>query len=490
LLKKLLPLLFLTVILTWLPNLAHAQGTDDSPFVVDWQELKTENFIIVYAESVTIEGESIECPACGVEAAQYYAAFIDDIYADLSPIFEVELPTPLNLRLFPTEESYFQVNPLARNSGGIIAHTPNSREEIAIALPRTEGLTDKELVNNVRHEMTHLFGSFLSDGKLNTGFQEGIAQYLEAPGSITEHKQALLRQAFEQDRILTWAQLDDAQQFYSDSRVAYPQALSIVSFLIDNHGLSSFLEFIKTTAEEPGYRSALEATYGKPADELETEWLNYLPKYFDGRWRINTIYAYDLSRVTELVNKGAYTDAQAELTEIVALLETTDQADTLSRAESLLARAHQGQTANVLADETRQALQAGNYPLTIQKGQAAIAAYQKLEYQARIPEIQLYIHQAETGQRALNKLNHAEELLDSLHFFEAEREIFAATVLLQALDNQTAAQQGVELLRQSARRKSMVAYALLAVGTAILLFNGLRRLFNRLTANPLEVEFT
>ena len=495
--RKFLIPIFLTFILTWLFNPlpisplttpAFAQESDGPAPVIDWQELQTKNFIIVYAESVAVEGVAVEC-ICGIEPAEQYAAFVDQVYVDLAEVFEVELNTPINLRLFPTEESYFQINPLAESMSSVMAHT-NARQEVAIALPRTQDMAQKDLVNNFRHEMTHLFASYLSDDKLNTGFQEGIAQYLEAPDDQTEGKQALLNQAFDQNRLLSWAELDDRQQLYSDPQVTYPQVLSIVSFLIDRYGFSTFLEFIKVSAEEPGYRSALEAAYGKPADDLEAEWLSYLPKYFDGRWRINAVYAYDLSRVTELVDKGAYTAAEAELNETIALLETTDQIDTLTEAESLLARAHKGQTAGALADEARLALQAGNYPVAIEKGNAAIAAYQQLGYQERIPEIEVHVHRARIGQEALNQLDRGEQLLDSFHFLEAERTIYEATVLLQSLDNQAAAQRGIELLHQSARRKSMLAYALLGIGLAILLFNGLRRVYNRLSASPIEVEFS
>jgi hypothetical protein len=208
------------------------------------------------------------------------------------------------------------------------------------------------------------------------------------------------------------------------------------------------------------------------------------------RWQINALYAYDLTRVTQLVERGAYTDAATELTDIIALLETTDQAERLAEAESLLARAHQGQAAGALADETRLALEANDYGLTIEKGQSAIAAYEALAYRDRIPELQLYVQHAQVGQAALNQLNHGEQLLNSLNFFEAESEIYEATILLQSLQNETAAQRGQELLNQSASKQSLLAYAVLIVGLAILLFNGLRRIIIRFTANPLEVEFT
>ena len=117
-----------------------------------------------------------------------------------------------------------------------------------------------------------------------------------------------------------------------------------------------------------------------------------------------------------------------------------------------------------MADETRQAIQANDYELTVTKGNAAIAAYEELEFRDRIPEIQAYIHRAEVGLEAIEQLQQGEALLDSFRFFEAEEQIHDATVMLQSLDNQTAAQRGTELLTESVRRQSFVAYGMLIVG--------------------------
>ncbi len=473
----------------WFPNVAYAQEPAGRSDLIDWQELKTEKFTIVYADRVVVSGIDVDC-VCGIKQAEFYAEFIDHVYEDLVVVFGTELGSAVNLRLFPTEESYYQVNPLAERLTGVIAHALNSREEIAIALPRTVPLTNEELVNNIRHEMAHLFASLLSDGKLTAGFQEGVAQYLEKPTDAAGQEPALLRQASEQGRLLTWAELDQAQRVYSDPQVAYPQSLSIVSFLMDRYGLITFAKFLEATATEPGYRSALEVAYSKSADELEVEWLAYLPEYFDGRWQINAIYAFDLSDVTQLVDKAAYSAAEAQLTEIITLLEATDQVETLAQAEALLVRAHQGRTAGAMADEARSALQFGNYPLAIERGNAALTAYEALNYRERIPEIQNYIYRAEIGLQALNQLDEGERLLTSLRFFESETEIREATAVLQTLGNQPAAQRGETLLVESAEQQKLLVYIVLAVAGLMVIFNGLRRIFNRFLAEPLEVEFT
>ena len=70
--RKFLVLLLPSLFLMWLPGPAYAQGPDSEAAFIDWQELKTEKFIIVYADSV-FGVANFDC-ACGIEEAQRYAA--------------------------------------------------------------------------------------------------------------------------------------------------------------------------------------------------------------------------------------------------------------------------------------------------------------------------------------------------------------------------------------------------------------------------------
>lgn len=487
---------FVTILLALLLSVfatpVYAQGPfgpvpEDS--LIDWRELETEKFIIVYAESV--EGPTgIGC-ACGIEEAQVYAGFIDEVYDDLVDIFDIELTTPINLRLFPTEESYYEVNPIAERLTGVVAHAMNSREEIAIALPRTRPLTEEDIINNLRHELTHLFASLLSDGNLTAGFQEGIAQYVEKPNERSQTDPSLLQQAYDQGRLLTWDQLDSSANVFGDPQVAYPQALSIAAFLIDQYGFAKFIDFIAANADQPGYRSALEATYEKSATELEAEWLAYLPDYFAGRWQVNAIYEYDLSRVVNLVENGAFSDAETELSDITDLLHTTEQIETLDRAEQLLSRARQGKAAGLLADEAREAFQGADYARAIAKSNEALAAYQSIDYRVRQAELQVYIQRAELGQQALDQLTKAEAEIGPLSFFAADQEIYEATAMLQALGNQAGQARGLALLEQSSRQQSLAGYGLLGLGGLVVAYNMGRRIWiYRRPAQPLEMEYT
>ncbi len=504
--KKLIILLLLLLMPYLYPREYSVQAQEPEPTenqpsqelpLIDWQELKTEHFIIVYAAGLHSEQSlPLECDFCGVAEAERYATFIDGMVQELTAIFwnlkasfEIPIDAPINLRLFPTEESYTIVNPLAKFIPGATAHASSERNEIAVAVSRTAELNEIQFINNIRHELTHLLVSHLSNNKLNIGFQEGIAQYLEKPAQDSGNAPALLQLAVEQNRLMSWDELNDSQAVYANSQIAYPESLSIVSFLIDSYSLPTFIEFIKATAQEPGYRSALETTYILSAEQLETEWRAYLPDYFAGRWQINAVYNYDLSRLTALVKQGAYSDAEIELAKVVDLLKTTHQLDTLAQANSLLTQAQQGKQATMLAHNVHAALQKGDYDLAMEQGHTAAEIYNALDQPERVQEVQTFIYRAEIGQHALQQLRHGENLLAMFRFFEAERIITDATLQLQALDNQAEAARGIALLHQSAEQQSYLAYFLLIAGILLLLANGAHRLINYWSANPLEVQF-
>jgi hypothetical protein len=483
--------LFLLLVLTgtWLPVQAQEPVPEPVP-LVDWQELATQYFIIVYANSIELDGVPQDCPACGPDPANQYTAFVDEVYSDLADVFGTTVELPVNLRLFPTEESYRRVNLLAGETGSSGRKPTEGRSEITVLLPNLQERSQTQITNHFRQEMTHLFAAKLSAGKLNTGFQEGTGQYLEKPDETNQAKVNELRTAVEQNTLYAWAELEEPPVFVENPHVAYPQALSMVAFLIDRYGLPTYLNFIKVSADQPGYRSALEAAYGKSAGELEMEWRDYLPDYLNQRWQVNAVYAYDLSHLVELVNHGAFSDAETELLATVALLQTTNQSDVLAQAQGLLDRVQQGKLAGMLADDALRALRQGSYPETIEKGSQAITVYQQIGYHERIPEIQDHVHRANIGQKALDRLDNGENMLNSLSFFQAEREIYEATLLLQSLGNQAAAEHGIQLLHRSTERQRWLAYAIVGVGIAILLFGVLRRIYNHFTADPMEIEFT
>ncbi|HBY95646.1 MAG TPA: hypothetical protein DEP84_17115, partial [Chloroflexi bacterium] len=321
--------LFLVALLL-APGALHAQGPDEQ--ALTWHEQSTTHFAILYPE-----GEEAE--------AARYATFVDQVYDNLTTLFDHRLETPVTLRLYPTLAAYEEINPLAGEVKGVIAHAQLGRREIAVLVPRTANLSDEEVINNIRHELTHLIIGDLSGDRLPVGFHEGVAQYIERPGRDQAAKVELLRQAREAKRLLSWSQLNAGSTVYKNPEIGYSQAVSIVSYLVNVYGFDRLVEFIRALRTSPGYRSALQATYGVPADQLERAWLDALPAYLDGRWQVNALWAYDLGPLRALVAEGAYASAESQLGEAIRLLETSQQSDVLGEARHLLALSQRGQDA-------------------------------------------------------------------------------------------------------------------------------------------------
>ncbi len=451
----------LTLLLTLLalaPAATHAQTPD-------WQEQRTSYF-------------AITAVAAQKDEAARYASFVDGVYTDLSQIFGVSIRTPITLRLYPDDRSYIAVNPLAEKIQGVIAHASSGRgrREISIAVERTRGMSDELLVNNVRHELTHLIVAEMSGDNLPVGFHEGIAQYLEKP--VAREQQAIVRRlrlASQANMLMSWSDLNAPGGAYSNPDVAYPQTLSMVAFLVDRYGFARLVEFIKALTSSPGYRSALETTYGVSADQLEAQWKAYLPEYLDSRYAVNALYAYDLGPAKALLNQGAYTAAKEDLERAAYVLRTTNQTEKLAEAEAMLAQAEQGIAAGTTVAEARKALEARDYAQAQALVAQAQAAYAGLKDTRRAEELQLYETRAGEALAALDRLKQAEALARAYRYPEARQTIIEAARTLGELGDPTGQTMGQAILADMEQKQRMLAYGLLGAGGLVLAFNIRRR---------------
>lgn len=442
------------------PSPLRAQGPDEQPFT--WREQRTTHFAILYPD-----GEEAE--------ATRYAAFVDQVYDDLAALFDHHLETPITLRLYPTLTAYEEINPLAGEVKDVIAHAQLNRREIAVLVPRTVNLTDEEIVNNVRHELTHLVVGDLSGDRLPAGFHEGIAQYVEQPGRDQAAKVELLRQALDSNRLLSWSQLNAGSTIYEIPEIGYSQAVSMVAYLVDEYGFARLVEFVRALRTAPGYRSALQATYGISADRLERAWLEALPAYLDGRWQVNALWTYDLTRVRALVAQGAYASAESQLQEVIRLLENSEQTATLEEARHLLTLSRRGQAAGAAVLAARQALGEGEYAVASAQLTIARTTFAEIgdrRHERELAELQAW---ADDGAAALERLAAAEAAARANQLEQARRLALEAGTTLTTLGHEEGAARSKAILAGIDRRQRAASFALLGAGCLGLLANLLLR---------------
>jgi hypothetical protein len=462
---RLLVLLALALIVA-LPSGANAQSGSQA----EWRERRTDRFAILYAPG-------------GEATAEEYALFVDQVYDEVAAIFGHRAAVPVTLRLYPTLERYYESNPLARGMPGIVAHADFRRNEVVVIVPQTINQTPDEVQNNIRHELAHIVASELSGNRLNVGFHEGVAQYVERPAPELEAKIRLLRRALDDGTLLSWSALDDRDQVYGSPEIAYPQSLSVVAFLVDRYSFAKLREFLTVSARSSGYRSALERTYGASPSDLEGEWLAWLPSYIEGGYLRNALTAYDLSHIEAMLTEGRYEQAQKAIETAIDWLRTTSQLETLQRAEQLLRMSEMGLRADALALEARASLEAAEYDRALLLAGEAQAIYADLGDTRQDAALTAYVERARRGQQAAEIMRRATELAQTWQTYpQARLSADQAAAEYLALGDRERAQEALALREALAQRQTMFGGVLLAAGIGGVLLS----LFRRVTVREAE----
>ncbi len=435
-----------------------------------WRERRTTNFAILYPVD----------PAASINAAaeaEKYAQFVDSVYDEVTAVFSYPAPTPVILRIYPSMELYARVNPLAAQVPGVVAHAHTGRREISIALPQTEDQPQDQIINNVRHELTHIIAADLSGDKLTTAFQEGIAQYIEHPSAELDAKMQLMQQVVENNRVLPWADLNRPGVAYSDPRISYPQSYTMVAFLIERDGFATFRAFIEQSRTSSGYRSALESAYGVSADQLEREWRAQLETFINGGYRERAVGAFDLSQAETLIGRGEYDAAVQQLETAIKTLDA--QTPVAQQAQELLQRAENGREANTLAASALEALKQGDYTTAQQAASKGQQLLNELGQPAQMQVMEQYGKLATEGIAAQQQLETARSNLRSMRVSPARDALSEAYRTFTRLGDVQNASVAQDSLIRIQRTETGLAIGLVLIAALIAGWNIHRRVNER-----------
>lgn len=431
----------------------HAPSQQSQP--INWQERRTDYFSILYAP--------------GDSHVDTYVGFVDDVYEELAVIFSHNTAPPITIRLYPTQEAYFQATPQAAQYPGVVAHANSQRRELVVVLPLTARQSEIEVENNIRHELTHLIASELSGNRLNIAFQEGIAQYVEHPAGELETRIALLERAYQNNQLLKWSEMNDRDTVYSNPEIGYPQALSMVAFLMERDGLKGFHTFLNASERSSGYRSALERAYGDSADALEQEWLGWLPDYIAGGYKRNAINSYDLSVARDLLQQARYNEAQLELEQAIAWLERNSDGSegmqaVLDEAGKLLSQSVRGQEAEQAALDARSALESNDYQRSSELVERAQDAYADVGDLRQNEVLATFAERAQRGLQAIAELDRAIDAARSVRYPSARAAANQAASEFDALGDLERASQARALIQSLDQRQNILGIVLLSIG--------------------------
>jgi hypothetical protein len=322
-------------------------------------------------------------------------------YARFSALFEIALPLPISIRVYPTESHYYCLNAGPPEIPVGAMHSHIGAREIAFISENILGNSRGWLLNYremFRYEQAVLFAEQITAGQSPAGLLAAIGYYVQDP--LKTLAPLGLTHSDGDSTAYPWQELWDRVGQQGDlGRTLH--AVSTVAFLLDEHGWAPFLKFLQGLPTSGGYRAELAEVYGEDFAELERGWQAYIPSYFSGRWQVNLIYNYDLSPYSDQIAAGNYAEAAKGLQEVIAFLEKINAGGKLFQARALLNQAAIGGEANDLVIEARQALAAGEYDRSIHLLDQAQHKYSLIRYYHRMDELNTYRAQVQEVQ-ALN----------------------------------------------------------------------------------------
>ncbi len=435
----------------------------------EWREERTEHFIVL-------------CRAGDEPQAEAVRLSIEEIYGDLRSAFGAQLDHPITVRLYPSVDEYLAANPLAVEVDGVLAQSHRGRREIGIALRPDPAAGGRSSENDVRYGIGHLFIYRLSDGRMPSGLQEGLASYLLRPEEGQAGGVARLREAWRRDSLFTWSDIAGPGSEYLDPPLSYPQALSIYHFLVEQRGFPAVVDFVRAVAAEPSWREAMEVAFDTTADDLESLWQAWLPAYLDGGWRFHALYARDLSTARALIDAGNHESAIAHLTSALALL-TVDDPELAAEARELLDVAEAAGRGRALLDEARELLSAAEYQAAAHAAAESLAQLAQNDDQVQIAEEVL--ERARLGVEARSSLESAANL-PPWRVTEARSLADEAAAAFTKLGNVVEAARAREVRAHLDSRQAPAGWAMLLLGTTLLVRNVHRRRRDKLKQGPLK----
>jgi len=380
-------LIILVVVITFHPQTHAAASPGLQEFdcaklpVVGWQEVLIGDYAILYPEGYEDSLGSLK---------QLIEGSLVNQYTTFSRLFNTTLSLPINIRVYPSIESFYCLNVIAPQVSPDDTHTRIGIREIALFGDRIlNNYTqwEAEALNIFRYELGILFIEQVTNSKAPPGLLAGAGVYMMDPKEIFEQREISAGGIGAPE--VTWRSL-----WESDSTLIYPderyQAVSIVAYLVEGYGWDAFLQFLTDLCTSEGYRQSLTSVYGIDFSTLQREWENYYPLYYQGRWMAHVLYGFDLSPYQTMIAGGAYTDAALGIKDVITFLEQNDQSVKLAEAQALQEQAKSGQEASSLVAQARLALQNKQYTVSIQLADHAQAIFDGLGDQSRNEELDGY----------------------------------------------------------------------------------------------------
>lgn len=270
---------------------AFAFSYSCAAFAQDWQELKGDHFLVYFTKDESFAKDVLS------KSELYYNRISSDLgYARYSEFWTWD--KRVKIYIYPDKDSFLKASGEQSWSEGMADY--NKKEIISYAW--NQGFLESLLP----HELAHLiFRDFVGfKGEVPLWLDEGVAQWAEE--AKRRHVKEMSRRLYQEDTLLSLSDMmnlnirnigandgvrirstktKDGKEgviFLSGNNlvsVFYVQAVSLVGFLVEKYGGSSFIDFCRQLRDGKSLEDALSSAYSGlvgSLQELEDKWRRYL----------------------------------------------------------------------------------------------------------------------------------------------------------------------------------------------------------------------
>jgi hypothetical protein len=412
---------------------------------------------------------SIYYPPAEEKSAAWYAGFADEVNESVADLLGSRPVQSMKLLIFDTEAEYGRANPMAELHPGIMAHAIPERREIGVAVERLRQVPPELARESFRHEVTHIIAGHLTNQRLPVGFQEGLAQYNELSTTRGQEVASLMRQIKASGETwLTWDELNDGETFRRVVEIGYPQSYSIMHFLADKYGMSTFARMMANLRDGASLGDSIAWAYSKTSQQLEQEWLAWLPSFLDTGWRTNLLMAYDLAPAQALYDAGRFKEAEEQFALSERLYRDLGKGIQADDIAAMRERSKQAYTAGDLVGQANESLKSHDYAQAYNYATRAGSTYDNLSLDSNESRATETAQLAQRGVDALAQLEKAHKDLAGWNLPGAELSARQAAEAFVTLGDEARVAEVNDILATTWQYRRLAGFGALGLGVLAL----------------------
>lgn len=228
----------------------------------DYENTKSRHFIIRYDE-----GEA------NSRLVQEISEFLEDVYRDLSTLYETYPIEPFVVVLYPRQEFYKVMDVPLWSAGA-------NDGKIKMPIKGLDSI-NQDFRETLTHELSHSFVGWKTSGNCPVWLNEGLAQYSEGKRASEDGKKVLAT-LVQNKQLPSFHQIQGSfAEFNSEvATILYLQSLAFVEYLADTYPFYQMNEVLDRLGQGTTFDRAFEAAYITSFSETESKWTTQLTETY------------------------------------------------------------------------------------------------------------------------------------------------------------------------------------------------------------------